>query len=49
MGAFFGKLGTVGVWSPELRDSNRSKVSEYAATLDALGYRALWVPGQSYS
>lgn len=38
--------GTVGVWSSELRGNDRSKVADCAATLDALGYHTLWVPGR---
>ena len=38
-------LGTVGVWSMELRAAGRPEVREAAAELDALGFPALWLPG----
>jgi probable F420-dependent oxidoreductase len=38
-------LGTVGVWSMELRAADRPEVREAAAELDGLGVPALWLPG----
>ncbi|MFI6265038.1 TIGR03620 family F420-dependent LLM class oxidoreductase [Micromonospora sp. NPDC051006] len=38
-------LGTVGIWSMELRGAARPKVREAAAELDQLGFPALWIPG----
>ena len=38
-------LGTVGVWSMELRGASRPEVREAAAELDELGFPALWFPG----
>jgi hypothetical protein len=38
-------LGTVGVWSMELRAAGQPEVREAAAELDALGVPALWLPG----
>jgi probable F420-dependent oxidoreductase len=39
------ELGTIGVWSAQLRSRNRDRVREIASTLDGLGYGTLWVPG----
>ena len=38
-------LGRVGVWSMSLRDAGRPQVQDVAGELDALGLRALWIPG----
>jgi probable F420-dependent oxidoreductase len=38
-------LGTVGIWSMELRGAARPEVREAAAELDELGFPALWIPG----
>jgi probable F420-dependent oxidoreductase len=39
-------LGTVGIWSMELRFTpDRGAIADAAAELDELGYGALWVPG----
>ena len=38
-------LRRVGVWSMELRGAGRPQVKDAAAELDALGLRALWIPG----
>jgi probable F420-dependent oxidoreductase len=38
-------LGTVGIWSMELRGASRPEAREAAAELDELGYPALWFPG----
>ena len=38
-------LGRVGVWSMELHDAGRPQVKDAAGELDALGLRALWIPG----
>ncbi|MFG1869898.1 TIGR03620 family F420-dependent LLM class oxidoreductase [Micromonospora arborensis] len=38
-------LGTVGIWSMELRGAARPEVREAAAELDQLGFPALWIPG----
>jgi len=37
--------GRVGVWSGDLRGARRGEVRDAASELDALGFRALWVPG----
>jgi probable F420-dependent oxidoreductase len=37
-------IGRVGVWSTALRWGDRERAVACAAELDALGYRALWVP-----
>ena len=39
------ELGTLGIWSMQLRDARRPEVHEAAAELDALGFGALWIPG----
>lgn len=39
------RFGTVGVWAPQLRSRDRSKIVEIADTLDQLGYSVAWVPG----
>ncbi|WP_114423395.1 TIGR03620 family F420-dependent LLM class oxidoreductase [Nocardioides houyundeii] len=39
------RLGPVGVWSMELRGASKPAVQDAAAELDALGLRALWIPG----
>jgi probable F420-dependent oxidoreductase len=41
------ELGRVGIWSMELRLGSAEAAREAAAELDALGYRALWIPGLS--
>ncbi|MCW2538500.1 MAG: family F420-dependent class oxidoreductase [Frankiales bacterium] len=38
-------LGPVGVWSMELRGAGKRAVQDAVAELDALGLRALWIPG----
>jgi probable F420-dependent oxidoreductase len=38
-------LGTIGIWSMELRGASRPEAREAAAELDELGYPALWIPG----
>jgi probable F420-dependent oxidoreductase len=38
-------LGTVGIWSMELRGASRPEAREAATELDELGFPALWVPG----
>ena len=45
MSALTTALGTVGVWSMELRGASRPEVREAATELDELGFPALWVPG----
>jgi probable F420-dependent oxidoreductase len=40
-------LGRIGIWSMELRMGMADEVADAAAELDALGYRALWIPGLS--
>jgi probable F420-dependent oxidoreductase len=40
-------IGTIGIWSSELRRSERAVAAESAAELDGLGYGALWFPGGS--
>jgi probable F420-dependent oxidoreductase len=39
------ELGTLGIWSMQLRDARRPEVRDAAAELDALGFGALWIPG----
>lgn len=39
-------LGTVGIWSRQLRSGSRFEVAASAAELEALGFGALWVPGR---
>src|SRR5262245_38653708 len=39
------ELGSVGVWSPELR-AGGSGAAEAAAELEELGYGAIWFPGR---
>jgi probable F420-dependent oxidoreductase len=39
------ELGTIGIWSMQLRGAHQPVVRDSAAELDALGYRALWIPG----
>ena len=38
-------IGTLGVWSAELRYGDASAARDAAAELESLGYTALWVPG----
>src|SRR3954468_7735534 len=38
-------LGTVGIWSMELRDAARPEAREAATELDELGFPARWIPG----
>ena len=38
-------LGTIGIWSMELRTGSAEAVGDAAAELDDLGYLALWIPG----
>ena len=38
-------VGSVGIWSAELRYGDAGAVRDAAAELEALGYSALWVPG----
>jgi len=39
------ELGTLGIWSMQLRGADRPAVRDAAAELDALGFRTLWIPG----
>jgi probable F420-dependent oxidoreductase len=39
------ELGTLGIWSMQLRDARREEVREAVAELDALGIGTLWIPG----
>ncbi len=39
------RLGKVGIWSSELRSVPAAASEDAAAELDALGFRALWMPG----
>ncbi|HEX4360979.1 MAG TPA: TIGR03620 family F420-dependent LLM class oxidoreductase [Pseudonocardia sp.] len=39
------ELGTLGIWSMQLRDARRDGVREAVAELDALGFGTLWIPG----
>ncbi|GAA1268644.1 LLM class F420-dependent oxidoreductase [Pseudonocardia aurantiaca] len=39
------RLGTIGVWAPQLRSRDQAKVRDRAAYLEGLGYGAVWVPG----
>jgi probable F420-dependent oxidoreductase len=39
------ELGTIGIWSMQLRGAHQPEVRDAAAELDALGYGALWSPG----
>lgn len=41
------RLGRVGIWSAELRSAPAAALDQAAAELDALGFRALWIPGLS--
>jgi probable F420-dependent oxidoreductase len=38
-------LGTIGVWSMQLRGAAAGEVQDAAAELDELGLRGLWIPG----
>lgn len=38
-------MGKVGIWSMELRFSDKDKGNALAAELDELGFGALWIPG----
>jgi len=39
------ELGTLGIWSMQLRGADRPAVRDAAAELDALGFTTLWIPG----
>lgn len=39
------RLGKVGIWSAELRFSDKGETAEAAAELEELGYDGLWMPG----
>ena len=39
------ELGTLGIWSMQLRDARREEAREAAAELDELGFGTLWIPG----
>jgi probable F420-dependent oxidoreductase len=39
------ELGKIGVWSGQLRAIDLEAVAETAATIESLGYQALWIPG----
>jgi len=39
------ELGTLGIWSMQLRGADRPAVRDAAAELDALGFSTLWIPG----
>lgn len=42
------RLGTVGIWSGELRDlEDRSAAADAAAEIEGLGYGALFIPGRA--
>ncbi len=45
--AIAAQIGRIGIWSAELRHGDPAEVSEAAAELDALGYGALWLPGEA--
>lgn len=38
-------LGSIGIWSMEMRFGDRSQALEAAAELDDLGFGTLWIPG----
>lgn len=40
------QIGRIGIWSAELRSGGDAEVAEAAAELDALGFGALWIPGE---
>ncbi|WP_317931794.1 TIGR03620 family F420-dependent LLM class oxidoreductase [Halioxenophilus sp. WMMB6] len=39
-------LGRLGLWSPELRLSNRAEAASVAAEIESLGFGTLWIPGR---
>ena len=39
------ELGKIGVWTGQVRAMELEALAETAATIEALGYRALWIPG----
>jgi probable F420-dependent oxidoreductase len=39
------RMGSIGIWSAELRFGDQGRAHAAAAELDRLGYGALWVPG----
>ena len=41
-------LGSIGVWSGALRNSDREAVADAAAELEELGYGAIWFPGGAH-
>lgn len=43
--AWRARIGTIGIWSGELRSGNLANSCAAAAELDRLGFGALWVPG----
>jgi probable F420-dependent oxidoreductase len=41
------RIGRIGIWAMELRYGEVSQIIDAAAELEALGFRALWIPGVS--
>lgn len=39
------RVGSIGIWSLELRFGDQVEAADAAAELDELGYSALWIPG----
>jgi probable F420-dependent oxidoreductase len=39
------ELGKIGVWTGQVRALDLEALAEIAATIETLGYRALWIPG----
>ena len=39
------RLGRIGVWAPQLRSRDHTKIRDVAAGLEDLGFGALWAPG----
>ena len=40
-------IGRIGIWSAELRHGDADAVADAASELDALGFDALWIPGET--
>jgi probable F420-dependent oxidoreductase len=40
--------GAIGIWSPQLRESEPREVAEAAAELEEIGFETLWVPGREH-
>ena len=40
-------IGRIGIWSAELRHGDAGEVADAAGELDALGFGALWIPGET--